>query len=276
MSTLLGVFCRHPQPGWVKSRLAAAIGGEAAAVLYHAFLADTVGQVRDLADRVVLAYTPDDAAARNWFGQVFGSGVDVWPQPAGDLGARLSAFVRVAIGEKAARVVVIGSDSPTLPREYIETAFDQLGQHDVVLGPATDGGYYLLGIALSPGSATHSLSPASDLCSGIDTNAGERAGARDRAGRGPESSTVGQHSLCEQPPPWTDVLFTAIDWSSPAVLSQTIDRINSAGRSYTLLPPWYDVDTIEDLATLRNHFALWRSAGIAGACPRTAACLVEL
>jgi rSAM/selenodomain-associated transferase 1 len=66
-------------------------------------------------------------------------------QTQGDLGQRLSAFIESQLQEGADAVVVVGTDSPTLPVEYVERAFAELETADVVLGPATDGGYYLLG-----------------------------------------------------------------------------------------------------------------------------------
>ena len=68
------------------------------------------------------------------------------PQADGDLGRRLSLFFVQRFVEGARRVVVVGSDSPTLPLPYIDDAFSALDDADVVLGPAMDGGYYLIGL----------------------------------------------------------------------------------------------------------------------------------
>jgi rSAM/selenodomain-associated transferase 1 len=73
---------------------------------------------------------------------------DVWTirtQRGNDLGERLENAFRAAFEEGVNRIVVVGSDSPTVPLECIEEAFDELTRHDVVIGPALDGGYYLLG-----------------------------------------------------------------------------------------------------------------------------------
>ena len=70
----------------------------------------------------------------------------LWQQPEAELGERLRSFFADQLDDTTARVIVIGSDSPTLPREYVERGFDLLDDADCVVGPATDGGYYLIGM----------------------------------------------------------------------------------------------------------------------------------
>ncbi len=141
----LGVFVRYPRPGSVKTRLAAALGAEAAAQLY-----------RLLAERVLEATTPHD---REYERLVFydpkeaGEAMRAWlpagrlrHQAAGDLGARLAdAFAR-SFARGASRVAIVGSDVPSLTRGHVRAAFDALERSDVVLGPAHDGGYYLVAL----------------------------------------------------------------------------------------------------------------------------------
>jgi len=71
------------------------------------------------------------------------------PQGDGDLGQRLQRFVDGRLDSGSRHVVVIGTDSPTLPTAFVDQAFDELDRADVVLGPATDGGYYLIGLRRS-------------------------------------------------------------------------------------------------------------------------------
>lgn len=153
MLTVLGIFVKQPRPGRVKTRLAAKIGAKAAAELYAAFQADLADRFRDVGSRRVLCFTPNHSESRTFFSELAGESYDLWPQPAGELGDRLSAFFDDAFRQDAERVVVIGSDSPTLPVDFARQAFDRLTTHDVVLGPATDGGYYLAG----QGRAAHRL-----------------------------------------------------------------------------------------------------------------------
>ncbi|MEI8382382.1 MAG: TIGR04282 family arsenosugar biosynthesis glycosyltransferase [Planctomycetota bacterium] len=139
-----GVFCKHPRPGEVKTRLAEDIGSHGAVQLSAAFLDDLALQFRTEGDRRVLGYSPADSAA--YFGSFKRFGFDLWPQPDGDLGARMAAFFEETLQDAADTSVLIGSDSPTIPREYVTQAFDHLQEFDCILGPAMDGGYYLIGL----------------------------------------------------------------------------------------------------------------------------------
>lgn len=141
--TTLGMFVKNPEPGRVKTRLAAVIGDAQAAELYRAFLTDLIERFRRIGDRRVLAYSPADDTTREFFRQLAEWDYKLWPQPEADLGTRMRAFFE-AFGPEP--VVLIGSDSPTLPSNFPDIAFAMLKHHDVVLGPATDGGLYLIGL----------------------------------------------------------------------------------------------------------------------------------
>ncbi|MEX0704146.1 MAG: TIGR04282 family arsenosugar biosynthesis glycosyltransferase [Planctomycetales bacterium] len=142
----LGIFAKQPVAGAVKTRLAEELGTGAAAALYAAFTADVVARFRHVAARRVLCFTPADGAAAAHFAALAGSDYETWPQPEGDLGPRLRAFFAEHLRGGAGGCVAIGSDSPTLPLAFVERAFELLDRHDCVLGPATDGGYCLLGL----------------------------------------------------------------------------------------------------------------------------------
>jgi len=142
---VLGIFVKQPVPGRVKTRLAAEMGNDRAAELYQAFTIDIVNRFRNTADRRFLCYTPHDPAAENYFTSRADEDYQLWPQPNGSLGERLGEFFEYSFSKNAQRVIVIGSDSPTLPQNMVEQAFFELADHDCVLGPATDGGYYLVG-----------------------------------------------------------------------------------------------------------------------------------
>lgn len=147
---VLAIFAKKPIAGAVKTRLAETLGAEKAAEVYAAFLGDLVERFRHTADERVVAFTPDDAG--EYFQILAGGDYEVVPQGTGDLGERMQRlFARyLAKQGKSSRVVVIGSDSPTLPHRHVESAFELLREHDVVLGPATDGGYYLIGCRRLP------------------------------------------------------------------------------------------------------------------------------
>lgn len=144
--TTLGIFVKYPVAGQVKTRLAAELGDGRAAEIYAAFVADLVARFRQTADTRTLCFSPDAAVARRYFETLAAGEYELWLQPAGDLGIRLQQYFDQHVVAADDRVIVIGSDSPTLPREFVERAFDDLRGADCVLGPATDGGYYLVGM----------------------------------------------------------------------------------------------------------------------------------
>jgi rSAM/selenodomain-associated transferase 1 len=138
----LGLFAKWPIPGRVKTRLApsnAAWGARAA----QAFLLDALQRFAAVEAQRVLAFAPAEHEAD--FAALVADRFLLTPQGDGDLGQRLAAFFAQQFDIGARAVVVIGTDSPTLPVEYVEHAFAELANTDVVLGPATDGGYYLIG-----------------------------------------------------------------------------------------------------------------------------------
>lgn len=144
----LGLFAKQPLPGQVKTRLAAALGNEQAAAIAEAMLFDTLdlwGAERILAPggRRVVVFDPPDAGP--WFDVRTPDSFALQPQAQGDLGARMKAFFEGEFDDGATRVVLIGSDSPTLDPSFVVSAFLLLEHKDIVLGPATDGGYYLIG-----------------------------------------------------------------------------------------------------------------------------------
>ncbi|MGE5232286.1 MAG: TIGR04282 family arsenosugar biosynthesis glycosyltransferase [Deltaproteobacteria bacterium] len=141
----LVVFARAPEPGRVKTRLAREIGEAAALEAYRELGTAVMGAVGVLRDcEVVVAYTPAEreGLVRGWLGSVPG----YEPQPEGDLGARMLGAIARRCAAGAERVLVIGTDCPDLDARLLETAFARLGRADAVLGPAADGGYYLVGM----------------------------------------------------------------------------------------------------------------------------------
>jgi rSAM/selenodomain-associated transferase 1 len=143
---VFGIFAKHPIPGAVKTRLAVDVGPVVAAELSEAFLRDLTERFAHTADRRWLGYTPGTPETRGWFERFAKGNYQLWEQPAGDLGRRMEEYFADVFIAGASRAVLIGSDSPTLPVELVEQAFTQLESHDAVLGPAQDGGYYLIGL----------------------------------------------------------------------------------------------------------------------------------
>jgi len=140
------VFARVPALGRVKSRLAAGVGLPAALAVYRELLAITNAAIvaADVPATVWLADTagpePTAAEAHEW------AALAARCQPEGDLGKRMTAAFAAAFAAGAGRVAIIGTDCPGLRARHLTQAFAALDNADVVLGPATDGGYYLLGL----------------------------------------------------------------------------------------------------------------------------------
>lgn len=145
----LFVVARLPVSGTTKTRLGAAIGYERAAALYAAFLRDLGARFARAATRdgydLYWYYTAPDDASDADFAMVVGPGGGYFRQPAGDLGARLQHGFATLAERGYERIMVLSSDSPHAPASWIADSFDALRTHDVVIGPARDGGYYLLG-----------------------------------------------------------------------------------------------------------------------------------
>ncbi|MFU8825266.1 TIGR04282 family arsenosugar biosynthesis glycosyltransferase [Yoonia sp.] len=141
------IFAKAPVLGTVKTRLAATIGDVAALAVYQRMLRRCVGRLGRGAWRTILSVTPDDARHDSAHWPV---GPDVVQQGGGDLGARmLRALMQAKAG---APVLVVGSDIPELGAGHIAQALDALAQNDLVFGPSTDGGFYLVGAKCPPPS----------------------------------------------------------------------------------------------------------------------------
>lgn len=215
----LVVFARAPHLGRVKTRLTPPLSPQQALELHRALVEDTLERLarfrRPGLQRWLYLSEPSPAKR-----------LDITPawssalQTRGDLGARLEGAFRQAYEDGLERVVIVGSDSPTLPLDYLDQAYEALSAHDVVLGPAEDGGYYLVGTS------------------------------------------------CFVPE-----LLRGITWGSPRVLEQSTEALSRAGRSFHLLPPWYDVDTSEDLLRLEKERAALHALKHSEFPRRTAAAL---
>lgn len=146
------MFAKQPVPGRVKTRLAADWGADRAAGLYEAFVRDLIQSLdftcADPTDEFqrVLGFAPIDDSARTWFADATAGRWDLWPQPDTDLGGRITAFFEQHACDPASCAVLVGSDAPTLPATFVQDAFHRLKSADVVLCPASDGGYCLIGL----------------------------------------------------------------------------------------------------------------------------------
>lgn len=146
MAACVIVFVKNPVPGQVKTRLIPHLSAEQAASLYQAFLVDWCNALSTIAAaHRVIAYTPLEGL--NALQTLIGKDLVYIPQQGATLGERLIAAAHWACDQDYAKFLFVGSDSPTLPIQYIERALDLLESRDVVIGPSVDGGYYLIGFS---------------------------------------------------------------------------------------------------------------------------------
>jgi rSAM/selenodomain-associated transferase 1 len=139
------VFVKYPLENAVKTRLARDIGAVRAAGLSRAMATDAVEAAVETGREVVVAFTPD--ANADSFADWLGRDVRFEPQGTGDIGARMLRSFESAFASGVSSAVLIGSDIPDLSADIINRAFALLAVHDAVLGPAADGGYYLIGFS---------------------------------------------------------------------------------------------------------------------------------
>lgn len=167
--TCLVVFGREPVAGSVKTRLARGVGPSAAAAVYRVLLETTVRTALEVSSDVVLSLA-DEPSPR--FAVPEGARLEV--QGAGDLGARMREAFDRRFSEGHGTAAIVGSDCPELTADHLRAAADALQRAAVVLGPAGDGGYWLVGQRV----------PGIDLFSGVPWSSPETlAATRARLGR---------------------------------------------------------------------------------------------
>jgi rSAM/selenodomain-associated transferase 1 len=195
------LFVKSPEAEGVKSRLAAAVGEKKTRRLYRCFVEDLLDSLDKGNYCLKLFYYPPDGqpVLSRWLGD----DRSYEPQTGNDLGQRMKNAFEKCIAEGFDKVILIGSDSPDLPREIIEEGFVALTSCDTVIGPSLDGGYYLIGFR----AAT-----------------------------------------------FLPELFMDIPWSTEGVLKITRALLDKKGLNVSVLAPWRDIDTHEDLkALLERH-----------------------
>ncbi|MBD2541354.1 TIGR04282 family arsenosugar biosynthesis glycosyltransferase [Coleofasciculus sp. FACHB-SPT36] len=141
------VFTRYPEPGKAKTRLIPVLGEDGASNLHRQMTEHTLSQVRELqsdrATRVEVYFTGgDQQLMEDWLG----ADIIYQPQGEGDLGQRMKSAFQTAFAAGMEGVAIVGTDCPGLDAKIMAQAFEQLNGHDLVLGPAIDGGYYLIGL----------------------------------------------------------------------------------------------------------------------------------
>lgn len=137
------LFTRYPVPGQAKTRLIPALGADGAAALQRRMTLHTLNLAQTCDCRLQVRFCGGTVAQmRAWLGP----NLDYQPQGDGDLGARMAQAFRAGFEQGDRQILIIGTDCPFIDRQTIDAAFAALTSHDLVLGPATDGGYYLIGL----------------------------------------------------------------------------------------------------------------------------------
>jgi rSAM/selenodomain-associated transferase 1 len=139
------LFVKSPIKGQVKTRLAAETGGDFAVELYKCFVEDIISLADNLDAHLEVCFCP--ANRKTTFSEWLGEQHCYRAQTGNNLGERLKNAFENAFEEGFTNVVAIGSDSPDLPEEFLRLAFKELESHDAVIGPGSDGGYYLIGFS---------------------------------------------------------------------------------------------------------------------------------
>jgi uncharacterized protein len=150
-TSALIIMAKQPQVGSTKTRLCPPLTLEEAAGLYEALLRDTIAcSSRLAAIDLAIAITPPEAGA--YFERISPLGTHLVPVICQDIGDCLNQVLNQLLERGYRKVIALNGDGPSLPQEYLTSAFELLDEHDLVFGPAEDGGYYLVGVkAPTPG-----------------------------------------------------------------------------------------------------------------------------
>jgi rSAM/selenodomain-associated transferase 1 len=145
MKSAIIVMAKAPIAGTVKTRLTPFLSFEQASQLAACFLRDTINKAKKLKNQLIIAYSP--SGHRRSFDEFLTDKIILIEQKGETLGDKMFSAFQFAFEQKLDSVVMIGTDSPTLPLEFIEKALDFLEKNaDAVLGKTTDGGFYLIGL----------------------------------------------------------------------------------------------------------------------------------
>jgi hypothetical protein len=166
MRSVLLLFIRNPRPGRVKTRLASTVGDAEALRIYRLLLDETQKAAMGTRAERWLFYSDDIDPDDNWLAADFRK----FRQEGSDLGKRMENAFRTAFEAGAEKAIIIGSDCPELSGSILEYAFEQLEASDFVLGPADDGGYYLLGMRAFEPALFHGVAWSTDTVASSTLN----------------------------------------------------------------------------------------------------------
>lgn len=141
------IFTRYPEPGKTKTRLIPALGEQGAANLHRHLIQNTLNQVQNLTkNRPVTVEVKYAGGNQELMQKLIPPPINCSPQSQGDLGDRMKNALAESFAQTIQRIIIIGTDCPELDTHLLIQAFNRLCDYDLVLGPALDGGYYLIGM----------------------------------------------------------------------------------------------------------------------------------
>ena len=142
------IFVKYPEPGRVKTRLAATVGADQAAEIYQRLVAEVFARLPEDAE-LIACFDPVERREEigRWLeGLAGGRALRFLPQAAGDLGERLERAFAAVFALGFTQIAAIGTDCVEIDAIIFRETWTALGQHEVVLGPSEDGGYYLVAL----------------------------------------------------------------------------------------------------------------------------------
>jgi uncharacterized protein len=146
MKRIIIIMAKVPRAGNVKTRLQPFLSIEQCRTLAEAFLFDAINKTQNICDELIIAFAP--AHEKNYFADLTGENITLIEQNGANLGEKmLNAFEFAFTVDSKAKVLMIGTDSPTFPASFIEQTFEELEANaEIVLGKSEDGGFYLIGL----------------------------------------------------------------------------------------------------------------------------------
>ncbi|MBU0944542.1 MAG: TIGR04282 family arsenosugar biosynthesis glycosyltransferase [Proteobacteria bacterium] len=203
---LVILFTRYPRPGRCKTRLIPVLGDEGAIRIHQQLVSHILQELNSCVHRAnteLFIYYDGGSLPEmeEWLGT---TGYSFFQQQGEDLGQRMAQALTQALNQ-GRNVILVGSDCPAITASLLDEGLASLHHHDMVLGPAHDGGYYLIGLARNVSS-----------------------------------------SCCRN-------LFRDIPWSTPQVLSKTLNRAQEQNLRLHTLSTLHDIDTAEDLKYFHHH-----------------------
>ena len=250
--TAVVLFARLPVPGKAKTRLAKDVGPDAAADLYRRMaeraFAATASSSRAASRTLCFSEASEAEGIQRWVETMGDRSLRIAPQCANhDLGERMRHALTRALerggegGGRCAKAIVVGTDVPDLCAAHVDAAAAALDDHDVVFGPAVDGGYYLLGVR-RPVAVARGSGDAMRNGAGGDAEAAKSEAA---TGGGSEPKEKQED---EENPLVSPSLFRGVRWSTETVLRDSLVAARGAGlKAFHELPRLRDVDVLEDL-----------------------------